>query len=276
LFEQWRASAFSEGPLTSLAVALTFLVAAVIFEVATRRDPRRYFSRNARTDALYMLFYLGGVYGVLVSQPLVSTLRRLTQRYAGGLHLGLLEQPLLPPGLRVVLGILLVDLAGYWLHRWMHSSPTLWAFHSIHHSQQRLTLLTNFRAHIGDAAVQTAVIFVVGIVLSPPPAPWAVVGVLYIVIALLAHSSFTWSYGPLDRLIVSPRHHSFHHSSDPRHYGTNLGMTFSLWDYLFGTVTRDAQPPRAFGVPGLTVPESFVGQLAFPFQHLGRRWRHRI
>jgi hypothetical protein len=63
LFEQWRASAFSEGPLTSLAVALTFLVAAVIFEVATRRDPRRYFSRNARTDALYMLFYLGGSMG---------------------------------------------------------------------------------------------------------------------------------------------------------------------------------------------------------------------
>jgi sterol desaturase/sphingolipid hydroxylase (fatty acid hydroxylase superfamily) len=271
-FEQWRLVAFSEATRFNIGLPLAFVGAAVIFEAMTGRNPRRYFSKNARTDAVYLLFYAGGIYAVFVSQPFTSLLHRLAQPFGSGLSMQLLQRPFLPATLRIVLGTMLVDLIGYWLHRWMHSSPTLWAFHSIHHSQESLTLLTNFRAHVGDVAVQTTVFFLVGMVLSPPPAPWAVVGLLQMVVALLAHSGFTWSYGLLDRLIVSPRHHSFHHSADPQHYDTNLGMLFSLWDYLFGTVARDVRLPRRFGVPGLGVPESVVGQLVFPFRHLGRRW----
>jgi sterol desaturase/sphingolipid hydroxylase (fatty acid hydroxylase superfamily) len=82
----------------------------------------------------------------------------------------------------------------------------------------------------------------------------------------LAHSGLGWGYGPLDTLIVSPRFHRVHHSTDPAHYERNFGMTYSFWDRWFGTAAQAR--PTAFGTPELQVPESFLRQLAFPFLYL--------
>ena len=50
---------------------------------------------------------------------------------------GLLLRPVvasIPDGWRLVAGVLLFDLAGYWGHRLGHQVPFLWRFHQVHHS----------------------------------------------------------------------------------------------------------------------------------------------
>ena len=49
---------------------------------------------------------------------------------------GLLIRPLvdqIPETPRLVLGVLLFDLAVYWTHRFYHEVPFLWRFHHVHH-----------------------------------------------------------------------------------------------------------------------------------------------
>ena len=35
--------------------------------------------------------------------------------------------------------------------------------------------------------------------------------------------------------MVTPRYHHVHHSENPSHANVNFGVTFSIWDRLFGT-----------------------------------------
>jgi sterol desaturase/sphingolipid hydroxylase (fatty acid hydroxylase superfamily) len=270
---RWAGSAVRSGALVNGLTALGLASVLLLVERHTRGDARRYWSRNARTDAVYMLVYLAGVYGVLVSAPVAWALGRLAP-HAPFLESRLLDFPGLPPVARIAISVLVVDCAGYWIHRWLHASPTLWAFHRIHHSQERLTVFTSFRAHFGEIAVQSAIMIVVGRVLSPPLVVWAPLGILFNLVILLSHTGYDWHFGPLERLIVSPRHHSFHHSVELRHRDRNFGMTFSMWDHLFGTAVGGA-PPRAFGLQGVSTPESFVRQLPLPLIELARAWQTR-
>jgi len=156
----------------------------------------------------------------------------------------------------------------YWTHRWMHRSRWLWAFHSVHHSQQELTALANFRFHVVDVFVRGLAQFVPGLLLGVPARVWLPAVWIQVALDCLAHSGLGWGYGPLGAVVVSPGFHRVHHSADPGHYNTNFGMTYSFWDRLFGTSAPRAEAPSRYGVPGLGVPESFTRQLAFPFLFL--------
>lgn len=250
-----------------LLVAMTFTV-----EAATGGPARRYFSRNAATDALYTLFYLGGFYGLFVSGPLSRALTWAVDAYAPFLRLGLARD--LPVVVQGALVIGLGDGVRYWVHRWAHANRWLWAFHQVHHSQDQLTPWTNFRAHFGDFAVHSVALYGLGLILGPPPEIWAPLSILMMWQALVVHTGWDWSLGPLDRVVVSPRYHSVHHSIEPQHFDRNFGMAFSFWDYLFGTAATDRRRPRAFGLSGPRMPESFFRQLPWPFLSLAG-WRPR-
>jgi sterol desaturase/sphingolipid hydroxylase (fatty acid hydroxylase superfamily) len=254
--------------------AIAFLVAVTFtIEAATGDQARRYFSRNAATDALYTLFYLGGFYSLFVSGPIARALTWGVAEYAPFLRLELARN--LPVVVQAAAIIVLGDGVRYWVHRWAHANRYLWEFHRIHHSQDQLTPWTNFRAHFADFAVHSVALFGLALILGPAPAIWAPLSILMLWQSLLVHTGWNWSLGPIDRIIVSPRYHSIHHSIESQHFDRNFGMVFSFWDYLFRTAARDPQRPRAFGVPGPRMPESFFLQLIWPFLSLVR-WRpHR-
>jgi sterol desaturase/sphingolipid hydroxylase (fatty acid hydroxylase superfamily) len=53
----------------------------------------------------------------------------------------------------------------------------------------------------------------------------------------LQHSHVWLSYGPvLEHIVISPAQHQIHHSTDPAHYGKNLGNSLAIWDWMFGTL----------------------------------------
>ena len=54
---------------------------------------------------------------------------------------------------------------------------------------------------------------------------------------VLLHSHIWFSFGWfLNHIFISPAHHQIHHSRAPQHFNKNLGDTFAIWDWLFGTL----------------------------------------
>jgi sterol desaturase/sphingolipid hydroxylase (fatty acid hydroxylase superfamily) len=266
-----RAQAFWLRPrtLAFLAGVVALVLVTIAIEAVSRRNVRRYVAWPVVTDLLYTTFYLAGIYGFLVSGPLFGFLNRWVDAHAPVTRLGVLRD--LPLAVQFVVLTVVYDGLGYWAHRWVHASPVLWAFHSIHHSQEVLTPLTNFRFHFFDTLVRSLVVFVPGLLLGPASGVWLAAALAVMWLQLLAHSELDWHFGPLERVLVSPRFHSVHHSANPAASNRNFGFVLSVWDFLFGTAVTGPRRAAVYGVTGLRVPESFVRQLAFPFAVVARR-----
>jgi len=249
---------------SAVAVVLVLIVA-----VRLRFGPgawRELLSRRVRTDAVYTVFYVGGFYAFFIAGPAYRLLTGVVERHAPFLQLHLLAH--LPLYAQFFVASVTMDGVLYWTHRWMHRSHWLWAFHSVHHSQQELTALANFRFHLGDVFVRGLAQFIPGLLLGVPAYVWLPTVWIQVALDCLAHSGLGWGYGPVGSLLVSPGFHRVHHSADPAHYNRNYGMTYSFWDRLFGTAAARPEAPSRYGVPGLGVPETFTRQLAFPFLFL--------
>ncbi len=143
---------------------------------------------------------------------------------------------------------LLHDFGRYLAHWVQHRYSWLWQFHKAHHSAEVLTPITAFRAHPVDLFVMAlgANVFT-GVALGVYDYFWHgyfgywvflgnhVLIAIYKLFGNLRHSHVWLSFGPLDRVFVSPAMHQIHHSSLPEHRDKNMGFALSIWDALFGT-----------------------------------------
>lgn len=247
-------------------------------------------SRSARVDLVYYLintFVAGGLIGwAILSLPQTSQAVTTFLNGATGPHPPLITNPWLAQAVMTLVLFLAYDFS-YWLDHYLkHVIPALWPFHRVHHTAELLTPLTATRVHPVDTLVFANIqVLVMGAVNGALHAALGdtvssftigatnviVVVFLYTVIHL-QHSHvpirFTGVWG---RIFFSPAHHHIHHSSDPAHYGHNMGSCLAIWDAVFGTlympdkVTR----PLAYGAESEGEdPHSLVGGLLFPFQQL--------
>jgi sterol desaturase/sphingolipid hydroxylase (fatty acid hydroxylase superfamily) len=253
------------GTVTALLLVLGI---SPLVSGAGRAYARRYASRAFRTDAAYTAFYVLGFYSFFVAGPVYRALGAAVDAHVPGLKLDLLAG--LPGILQFLIVSLVMDGIGYGWHRAVHRVPALWAFHGVHHSQEHLTPLTNFRFHAMDVLTRTLLQFVPGLVLGAPT--WVWIPSIWIQLSLeaLAHSDLGWTYGPFGRVLVSPAFHRVHHSIEPRHYHRNFGLSYSFWDRLFGTALDEPARPSGYGNPEQKVPESFLRQVVAPFLVLVR------
>jgi len=69
------------------------------------------------------------------------------------------------------------------------------------------------------------------------------------------HLNVSWRLKWMEWLLVTPRYHHVHHSSNPEHYLANLGILFTVWDRLFETYVNpdEVKEPLSFGI-GEKVP----------------------
>lgn len=158
------------------------------------------------------------------------------------------------------------DATRYLLHRALHRVPALWALHRVHHTAERLTPLTLYRAHPGESLlmglrgiVVTAVVAAgFYVVWGPSVSPATLLGVNALGVLFsavgsnLRHSGIWLSYGPrVEGWLVSPAQHQLHHSAAPAHADKNFGTWLAIWDRLGGTLMRAGTPqPLRFGLPG--------------------------
>ena len=132
-----------------------------------------------------------------------------------------------------LLGYFILTFVYYWWHRARHASPLLWRlFHQMHHSPQRLEVITSFYKHpleiTANALLSSTVMYLI-LGLSPQAAALATLA------SGLAEFFYHWNVKTprwIGYLIQRPESHCVHHQQGIHHH--NYG-DLPLWDMLFGT-----------------------------------------
>ena len=132
-----------------------------------------------------------------------------------------------------VVGYVLFQLAAYWWHRLMHTSPFLWRWaHQIHHSAERVDIWGVMLFHPFDIVGFTAVGSVVyALVLGLSADAVALAGVYGMVAQYLQHANIrtpVW----LGYIVQRPEAHGIHHQRGVHAYNYS---DLPLWDLVFGT-----------------------------------------
>ncbi len=151
-----------------------------------------------------------------------------------------------PGWLLIPLTIAAMDAANWLAHYADHRLDALWRFHTLHHSQEELSVLTSFRAHPLMHTTGFLLATIPVEVLMPTRAIAPVLITTYVCIGTLQHANLRWTFGPAGRVLVSPAYHRLHHATDRQH--VNLGVVLTIWDVLAG---RARFPSRGVG-PGRT------------------------
>lgn len=218
-------------------------------------DPKIIFHSSTKQD-LKFFFVNALLYAGIASQFMLTT-----QGVAWWAHgmlefgFGQLEAPIMSTAVGLIvytiLTVIVIDFIAYGTHALQHKWPLLWHFHSVHHSAEVMTPLTLYRMHPVDIAF-TAIAVSIGTGLSyaglfymtgETPQELTVFGLniifmLFYIFGYNLRHSHIWVAYPvwLSRIFISPAQHQIHHSSDPKHFDKNMGLIFSFWDDLFGTL----------------------------------------
>ncbi len=265
--------------LSTLAVlAVGFVIAAIGFGIVERFWPsirgQRRFRAGWRTDIAWFIFQptLGKLFsGIIVFVSVMSLGALLMSPIPREELQGLAPRETWVTGLPVVvqLGMVLLlgDFIGYWQHRIFHTAAPLWKFHAVHHSSTNLDWLSSVRVHpINDVAANVVSALPI-LFLGFSPVAFAAYVPFLTIYAVMLHANVSWSFGPLRQVIASPTYHRWHHTSEERGMNKNFAGLFPWIDQLFGTLyLPKGEQPTEFGVSGEPLPESFFGQMAYPFR----------
>jgi len=176
-----------------------------------------------------------------------------------------------PMALQVVLGLVIAEFGLYLAHRLAHEYLSLWRFHALHHSVERLWVINTGRFHFIDSLFKIALGQIPLYLLGAPLPVFLWIGAVTAFIGLLTHCNIDVRTGPLDWIFSTPRLHRWHHSKILAEGNTNYGENLVIWDQLLGTYHN---PPRPSSIDiGITgkVADSFLAQLVQPFSKKGAK-----
>ena len=147
-----------------------------------------------------------------------------------------------------VVAYLIATFVFYWWHRARHESDLLWRlFHQIHHSPQRLEVITSFYKHPIEMAVNSLIgALLVYAVLGLTPQAGAVYTLCTALGEFFYHTNVTtprW----VGWFFQRPEMHRIHHELG-RHRN-NYG-DLPCWDMLFGTYENPARFAASCGFDG--------------------------
>ncbi len=188
-------------------------------------------------------------------------------------HWGLLNNIGMPFFLRVVIGVIVLDLAIYLQHVLHHAVPLLWRLHMVHHSDLDFDITTGVRFHPFEIILSMAIKIMTVAVLGPPASAVLIFEVALNATSMFNHSNIHLSSN-IDRVlrlfVVTPEMHRVHHSVIIRETNSNFGFNLPWWDRLLGTYR--AQPSKGhegmiIGVSHLQNPErlTLLRLLLMPF-----------
>lgn len=176
-----------------------------------------------------------------------------------------------PMALQVVLGLVVAELGLYLAHRLAHEHLSLWRFHALHHSVERLWVINTGRFHIVDSLFKIALSQIPLYLLGAPLPVFLWIGAVTAFIGLLTHCNIDVRTGPLDWILSTPRLHRWHHSKLLAEGNTNYGENLVIWDQILGTYYNPPRPSSTdIGITG-KVADSFLAQLAQPFSKKGAK-----
>lgn len=132
---------------------------------------------------------------------------------------------------------LIHEFGFYWTHRLMHTYPSLYKYHKVHHEYKQNNVLSAQYFHTIDFLISIAlpVIFTTEIV-RPHSFTQLQFGLWVLTANFDDHLgyAFPWSAVRWFPLSAGTDAHEYHHSVNMGCYGSKL----SLWDWMFGTDKR--------------------------------------
>ncbi|GAA0645311.1 sterol desaturase family protein [Brevundimonas lenta] len=234
----------------------------------------RYLSKGVRLDLVYSLMELTHVVTYTIMLPAGLALTHALQTWAPWLEIRVLSS--LPQWSQLLILFVVTDLWVYWWHRLQHESRIVWQFHKTHHSQLHLNVMTTFRATVLDRLLAMVSLAIPAAIMDVHIAMPVAIAALLQFHQLVIHSDSGWSWGPLDRIFVSPSFHEVHHSSLEPHLDKNYGGVLSIWDHMFGTYVARGDRELVYGLVGERLPEAWFKQQFVPLVGLWRLFRPAI
>ena len=162
-------------------------------------------------------------------------------KLAAALGLAVPSWPIAKAWLSMLSGFLLLDLIYYLVHRCQHKVPFLWRFHALHHSDPDVDVTTSVRHHPVEMLLNSAIYWIAVLVLDIPVAIVMIHGLAVFGTAAVQHGNIRISKRLerwLQPVLVTVDLHRVHHSISAEQANSNYGAVLSLWDRLFGTLTR--------------------------------------
>ena len=173
----------------------------------------------------------------------------------------------LPWVVQFLIIMLITDFAQYWLHRAFHRVPALWRFHAVHHSARTMDWIAGARMHFLEIIILRAVTATPALLIGFDESAIQAYALFVYVYSTFIHSNVGTSFGFLEKILVAPRFHHWHHGVENEAVDVNFAIHFPFLDRLFGTYhLPDGQWPNGYGVQGHPVPKGYWKQLLYPFQ----------
>ncbi|WP_395683494.1 sterol desaturase family protein [Dokdonella sp.] len=186
---------------------------------------------------------------IFVAGPLVAGTLHWLQGSLGYKPLFLLDRYVPFAPLAALVFLLAYDLGYYWFHRWQHASSLLWRVHAVHHSETDLNATSYVRQHFLENVVQSFAVLVPLLMVVPiMPRTLAWVALISAMVQFFAHAALPIHFGPLSALLISPRLHRIHHSTDRAESDSNYASMFPLWDVVFRTYRSPSPRPERTGL----------------------------
>jgi sterol desaturase/sphingolipid hydroxylase (fatty acid hydroxylase superfamily) len=194
--------------------------------------------------------------------------------YAQQNHIGLLNNLAWPEWVKVVIALVVLDLAIWAQHLASHKIPILWRLHKVHHADRDIDVTTAVRFHPVEIALSMVWKIVVVVPLGASPLAVFLFEVILNACAMFNHANIAlplWLDRIMRLFIVTPDMHRVHHSVLRREHDTNYGFNLSVWDRLFRTYTAQPEGGHLGMTIGLTPyqseePTRFGWSLLLPFR----------
>ena len=170
----------------------------------------------------------------------------------------------LPWLLQFFLAVVVADVCEYFIHLALHKVPFLWRFHAVHHSSKALDWIAGSRSHfIDDTLVR-------GFILAPLMLGFSQSILMAYLIFVTLHATWTHcNFRPnanwLEKFVVMPRYHHWHHTSQKEGIDKNFAIHFPWIDKIFGTYYYPDHWPERYGLDGEEIAPGIVGQTIDPF-----------
>jgi sterol desaturase/sphingolipid hydroxylase (fatty acid hydroxylase superfamily) len=263
---------YADIKLGGVFFGLDFFVLNVLFTGALFIPVERVLARN-KDQIVFRDEWREDIFYYLVSSMMVQVLGFLTLAPS---HLINHAQDLgairafangLPWIVQLIVIMLLTDLAQYWLHRAFHRYPALWRFHAVHHSAKSMDWIAGARMHFLEIIVLRSITATPMLVIGFQESVLQTYMLLVYVYSTFIHANVGINFGFLEKFMVGPRYHHWHHGIEKEAIDVNFAIHFPFLDRMFGThhLPKD-QWPTGYGIVDHPVPRGYWKQFLYPFQ----------
>jgi sterol desaturase/sphingolipid hydroxylase (fatty acid hydroxylase superfamily) len=156
-----------------------------------------------------------------------------------------------------IAAFLFLDFLVYAVHRCQHAVPFLWRYHALHHSDPDVDVTTSVRHHPIEYLMAAGFYWLAVLALGIPGSVVLTHALAVFAAAAVTHGNISlpaWLERLLQPFVITLDLHLVHHSIAHDEANGNFGGVLSVWDRLFGTLTRVPRARRdliVFGVADL-------------------------